>query len=189
MVGDGSCCWVSFVDLKNIFFICRVLILVWFALLFIATFVHWWANIERLPPLVFDLILALSLQRNANDSMRTKRDEAPNFHAAQGIQVIFLFLLASGYIFFLMMPYLGKYLMIISSSNFYQLRIFNSSFSENPMFAYEFSDQFLYQPLMNFSFYVDGLLVLGALRLALKPSDKFATFFELLKQLFRRFSR
>lgn len=57
------------------------------------------------------------------------------------------------------------------------------------MFAYEFANQFLYQPLMNFSFYVDGLLVLGALRLALKSPDKFATFVDLLKQLFRRFAR
>lgn len=42
---------------------------------------------------------------------------------------------------------------------------------------------------MNFSFYVDGLLVLGALRLALKPTIKFQTLFDVIKQLFRRFSR
>jgi prolipoprotein diacylglyceryltransferase len=84
------------------------LVLVWFALLWLATFIHWWANIEKFPPLFSNLILALSLQRNATDSMRTKRDEAPNFHAAQGIQVLCLFLLASGYVFYLMMPYLGE---------------------------------------------------------------------------------
>ncbi|KAI6176961.1 Nose resistant to fluoxetine protein 6 [Aphelenchoides bicaudatus] len=143
-----------------------VLILAWFALLWIMTFIHWWVDMQSFPPFVVNLVLALSLQRNAKDSMRTKRDDAPNFHAAQGINVLCLFLLASGYVFYLMMPYL-----------------------ENPIFAYEFTDHIFYQPLANFSFYVDGLLALGALRLALKLPDKFATFGDLLKQLFRRFAR
>lgn len=157
-----------------------VLIIIWLLMLWLATFAHWWVDTKNFSPTVSELVVALSLQRNATESMRTKRDEAPNFHAAQGIQVVSLFLLASGYVFYLMMPYLGNldfldYLLYLVL--------------ENPMFAYEFSYQFIYQPFMNFSFYVDGLLALGALRLALKPSSTFETFSDLLKQLFRRFAR
>ncbi|KAI6187919.1 Nose resistant to fluoxetine protein 6 [Aphelenchoides besseyi] len=143
-----------------------ILILIWLAALWIATFVHWWTNPKDLGPLTTELVFALSLQRNANDCMRTKRIEEHNFRAAPGLQVLSMILLVSGYVFYIMMPYL-----------------------ENPTFAYELSQSFMYQPLMNFSFYVDGFLALGAMRLALKPAAKFSTIGGVITQLLRRFSR
>jgi hypothetical protein len=80
---------------------------VWFVLVFLATLIHWWTETKASSSIASELILAMSLQRNASDSMRTKRVEGSSFHAAQGIQVLSVFLLTSGYSFFLMMPYLG----------------------------------------------------------------------------------
>ncbi|KAI6241539.1 Nose resistant to fluoxetine protein 6 [Aphelenchoides fujianensis] len=126
-----------------------VLIGFWLCALWIATFVHWWTNPKNLSPLATELAFALSLQRNASDCMRTKRSESHNFLAAPGITVLSMVMIVSGYVFYIMMPYL-----------------------ENPAFAYELTGTFMYQPLTNFSFYIDGLLALGALRLALKPAVK-----------------
>lgn len=60
---------------------------------------------------------------------------------------------------------------------------------ENISYAYDLSTHFFYQAIINYSFFVDGLLALGAVRLALRPSDNFKTIKGSLQLLFRRLIR
>lgn len=144
MVDSRHHFWVRFLTLVNnstsrlIYLLYRALISIWFVILLFATLVHFWTDTKTDSSNVSELVLALSLQRNARDSMRTKRLEAPSFHAAQGIQVLSVFLLASGYVFYLMMGYLGEFLPIINCKKNQFNDKHDCLFAENPMFAYEF---------------------------------------------------
>ena len=50
---------------------------------------------------------ARNLQRNVVETMRTKRLETYDFRAAPGITVLSIIVLASSYVYYLMIPYLG----------------------------------------------------------------------------------
>lgn len=56
-------------------------------------------------------------------------------------------------------------------------------------YFYYLFELWLVQPLVNSSFYVDGLIALGALRLTLKSHETFKTFFDLLDNIKKQFVR
>uniref|UniRef100_A0A914DYA0 Nose resistant-to-fluoxetine protein N-terminal domain-containing protein n=1 Tax=Acrobeloides nanus TaxID=290746 RepID=A0A914DYA0_9BILA len=137
--------------------------IIWVAIILSASVIHsqtWNANST-----LKLLIEALSLQRNVRASLRTK-NHSTHFGAVHGLQVISLMLLIFGSNFFLIMPYL-----------------------ENVGFSYQSIESFYMQPIVNYSFYIDGLLALGALKFALKPLNEFKTMKLLLQHGARRLLR
>ncbi|CAD5221660.1 unnamed protein product [Bursaphelenchus xylophilus] len=123
----------------------------WVVALFLATFVDWLVVLSE-SSTIKKIVHALSLQRNTQESLRTTRTQDQQLFAVQGLQVLFVIFLVSGNVFYLAIPYL-----------------------ENVSYAYDLSTSFFYQPIVNYSFFVDGLLALGALRLVLKPREEFRT--------------
>ncbi|CAD5215712.1 unnamed protein product [Bursaphelenchus okinawaensis] len=121
----------------------------WVIALFFATVFDWLINLPENSGLK-KVVHSLSLQRNMQESLRTTRTSEHQLNAFQGLQVLFVIFLVSGNVFFLAIPYL-----------------------ENVSYAYDLSTLFFYQPIVNYSFFVDGLLALGALRLTLKPNYAF----------------
>ncbi|KAI1729179.1 nose resistant to fluoxetine protein 6 [Ditylenchus destructor] len=140
-------------------------ILIWLLLILTATLVN--VGIGQKLDNVFErLCNAICLQKNVRESLRTTRAHSHQYHALQGIQVVSVVLLIFGNLFFLVMPYL-----------------------ENVGYAYYLSELAISQPVVNFSFHIDALLALAALRLGSKHMEEFSTIRRLLLHLVRHFFR
>lgn len=62
-------------------------------------------------------VICLSLQENMRTSLRTRRKYSQSYHAVQGLQVISVCLVLFGNVFFLIMPYLGSFLLLLEIKN------------------------------------------------------------------------
>uniref|UniRef100_A0A915CTC2 Nose resistant-to-fluoxetine protein N-terminal domain-containing protein n=1 Tax=Ditylenchus dipsaci TaxID=166011 RepID=A0A915CTC2_9BILA len=151
--------------LAQIFLSC---LLLWVAIVLVATAVNWFCedDDEKSNNLSIRLFNSICLQRNLREALRTTRTHSHQYHSVQGIQVVSVVVLIFGNLFYLVMPYL-----------------------ENVGYAYYLSELPISQPIINFSFHLDALLVIGALRLATKPSTDFSTVRHLMFQLGKHFLR
>uniref|UniRef100_A0AC34Q5X8 Nose resistant-to-fluoxetine protein N-terminal domain-containing protein n=1 Tax=Panagrolaimus sp. JU765 TaxID=591449 RepID=A0AC34Q5X8_9BILA len=138
--------------------------LIWLVIIIFMTAVVW--NSRRTNHFYYRFAEAWSLQHNFRKCLRTTR-KTHEFASVPGLQVVSLFLLVCGNVFFLIMPYL-----------------------ENVSFSYRISDSSLMQPIINYSLYADGLLALTALRIGLHSHrGGFKSTRNFLQHLFSRFFR
>ncbi|KAE9556099.1 hypothetical protein FO519_000733 [Halicephalobus sp. NKZ332] len=141
-----------------------VISITWLILIILMTVVVW--NSSPSQEFYYRFAEALSLQHNFRKCLRTTR-KSPEFASVPGLQVISLFLLVCGNVFFLIMPYL-----------------------ENVSFSYRISESGVMQPIINYSLYADGLLALAALRIGLHTHrGGFKSSRNFLQHLFSRFFR
>uniref|UniRef100_A0AC35TMK9 NRF domain-containing protein n=1 Tax=Rhabditophanes sp. KR3021 TaxID=114890 RepID=A0AC35TMK9_9BILA len=87
---------------------------------------------------------AVSIKKNIRRSLSTRRGN-DSMHALEGIQFISVVMLVIGNVFNIMAPYM-----------------------ENASFLYSFNKDFRAQPIINYLYHVDGLLVLSALATTLR---------------------
>ncbi|TKR68380.1 hypothetical protein L596_024370 [Steinernema carpocapsae] len=114
--------------------------------------------------LIYRFANAVSLRINLESALRTKRSHS--YHVIHGLQVLSLTAIVTSNVYNWMMPYM-----------------------ENVVFSYDTSRDFAAQPIVNFSFHVDGLLVLSALGTSLLLASKINTIEDVRDQIIYRLLR
>ncbi|KAK0417621.1 hypothetical protein QR680_013115 [Steinernema hermaphroditum] len=113
---------------------------------------------------VYRIAAAVSLRTNLESALRTKR--AHPYHVVHGLQVLSLTAIVTANVYNWMMPYM-----------------------ENVVFSFEAPRDFAAQPIVNFSFHTDGLLVLSALGSSLLLASKIRSVEDVKTQLIYRILR